>query len=85
MSSSALVDVNMINPLKPKLVYIIFNNSVRTIKKTQPITIMRISRLMLFKEVIAVYGENHMKPINTLCGQKAELLFVKAGGTYSYH
>jgi hypothetical protein len=26
-----------------------------------------------------------MKPINTLCGQNAESLIVKADGTYSYH
>jgi hypothetical protein len=36
---------------------------------------------MLFKELIAVYSENHTKLINTLCGQNAELLTVKAGGT----
>jgi hypothetical protein len=39
---------------------------------------------MLFKEIIAAYSENHMKPINTLCGQNADLI-VEAGGTYSYH
>jgi hypothetical protein len=44
-----------------------------------------INWLTLFKEVIAVYSENHTKPINTLCGQNVELLFIKAGGTYSYH
>jgi hypothetical protein len=32
---------------------------------------------MVFKEIIVVYSENHMKLINTLCGQKAELLIVK--------
>jgi hypothetical protein len=36
---------------------------------------------MLSKEMIAVYFENHTKPINTLCGQNVELLIVKAGGT----
>jgi hypothetical protein len=35
---------------------------------------------MLFREIITVYSENNMKCINTLCGQKAELLIVKAGG-----
>jgi hypothetical protein len=38
-----------------------------------------------FKEIIAVYYENHMKPINTLCGQNTELLNVKAGGTCRLH
>jgi hypothetical protein len=34
---------------------------------------------MLFKEIIAVYTENHKKPIN------AELLIEKANCTYCYH
>jgi hypothetical protein len=44
-----------------------------------------ISWLMLFKKIIALYSENHTKPLNTICGQNAELLNVKACGTYSYH
>jgi hypothetical protein len=73
------------NPLKPKLVKIIYKNSVRTAKKTQHFTITKINWLTLFKEIIAVYTENHMKHINTLCGQNSELLNVKVGGTHSYH
>jgi hypothetical protein len=34
---------------------------------------------MLFKEIIVVCSEDYMKPINTLRGQNAELLNVKAG------
>jgi hypothetical protein len=45
-----------------------------------------ISWLILFGEIIAVYSENHTKPINALCGKNAELLNVEAGDTYSsYH
>jgi hypothetical protein len=43
---------------------------------------------MLFKEVIAVYSENHTKPINIYihsAGKKADLMIVQAGGTYNYH
>jgi hypothetical protein len=40
---------------------------------------------MLFRETITVYYENHMKPTNTFSGENAELLNVRAGGTYSYH
>jgi hypothetical protein len=40
---------------------------------------------MRFKEIIADYSENHMKPIYKLCGQNAELLIVKVDDTYSYH
>jgi hypothetical protein len=43
--------------------------------------------LMLFTEIIAVYSENHNKPMNTLRRKNAELglLIIKAGGAYSYH
>jgi len=40
---------------------------------------------MLYREIIAVYSENHTKHVNTLCGQKVELLNVKHGGTYINH
>jgi hypothetical protein len=63
----------------------LFNNSVRTAKKTPHFTVTKINRLTLFKEIIAVYSEYHMKHINTFCGQNAEFLIIKAGGTYSFH
>jgi hypothetical protein len=40
---------------------------------------------MPFKERISVYCENRMKHIIKICGKNAELLYVKAGGTYSNH
>jgi hypothetical protein len=40
---------------------------------------------MLFKEIIAIYSENHMKCINTIRMQNAELIFIEMGGTYSFH
>jgi hypothetical protein len=43
-----------VNPLKPKLVWIIFKDSIRTSKKTQNFTIRIISWLILFKEMIPV-------------------------------
>jgi hypothetical protein len=39
-----------------------------------------INWFMLLKE-IPVYSKNHTKPINTACGQNAELVNVKAGGS----
>jgi len=45
----------------------LFKNSVRTSKRTPHFTITKNNSLMLFKEVIAVYSENHAKPINTKC------------------
>jgi hypothetical protein len=66
------------NPLKPKLVQIIFKNLVRTAKETQHFTITKINWLTLFEEIISFYIENHTKPIRT------KLLIVKEAGTYSY-
>jgi hypothetical protein len=45
----------------------LFKNPVRTSKRTPHFTITKINRLTLFKEIIAVYSENHAKPINTKC------------------
>jgi hypothetical protein len=58
--------------------------SVRTAKKTLHFTITTINRLTLFKGIIAVYSENRTELINALCGQNAELLNVKAGGSCNY-
>jgi hypothetical protein len=38
------------------------------------------NQLMLFRETVAVYCENHTEPTNTLCGQNAEFFVVKSGG-----
>jgi hypothetical protein len=45
--------MDCINPLKPKLVFVIFKNIVRTSKRTPHFTITKINLLMLFNEIIA--------------------------------
>jgi hypothetical protein len=40
---------------------------------------------MPFRETDAVYFENHIKHINTSCGQNGEFLYVKAGGRHGNH
>jgi hypothetical protein len=50
-----------------KLVYILFRSPVRTSRRTPNFTIKKINWLTLFKEIIAVYSENHAEPINTKC------------------
>jgi hypothetical protein len=50
--------------------------NLATIKK-QHSSIVKINWLMLFKEITAVYSENHTKPINAQ--------FVKMDGNYSYY
>jgi hypothetical protein len=63
-------------------------NAVPISKKTQSVSISKLNLLILFGEIIAVQillnsclFKNHK---NTLYGQSAELLNIKAGGTYSY-
>jgi len=45
----------------------LFKNSVRTSKRTPHFTITTINWLTLFKEIIAVYSENHTKHKKTKC------------------
>jgi hypothetical protein len=66
------------DPLKTKLVELLFKNSVRTSKRTPNFTVTSINFLTLFKEIIAVYVENHPKPINTKCS------ITDSFGSYSY-
>jgi hypothetical protein len=56
-----------INHLKPKLVYVILKNRVRTAKKKRTLhfSIIKINWLTLFKKIITVNPENHMKHTNT--------------------
>jgi hypothetical protein len=45
-----------------------FKDSVHTAKKTRHLTITELKLLTLFKEIIAVYTENHTELISTKCG-----------------
>jgi hypothetical protein len=66
-----------------KHIRMLYKNSVGTSQQTHHASMTTVNRLMLFTEVIAVYCENHMENINTLCGQNAELFIGKTGGIYS--
>jgi hypothetical protein len=55
-----------------KFIHVTFKYSVHTSQETYYICITKHNRLMLFRKTVAVYCENHMKYINTLCGQNAE-------------
>jgi hypothetical protein len=56
-----------VNTWKQKLVKMFYKNPVRTAKKPQHLTITKLNRLTLFKEMIAVYSENRTKLINMFC------------------
>jgi hypothetical protein len=56
--------------------YVIYKNSVRTSQETHNVSATETNRLMLFRETVAVYCENHTEHTNTLCGQIATQLAV---------
>lgn len=63
----------------------VFKNSVPSTKEARQFFITKTNRLMMFEEMTTVYYENHMKSINEMCVQNAELPITEAGGTHSYH
>jgi hypothetical protein len=65
-----------------KFINIILKNQL--LPQRKHVSITRISWLMLFTEIIDIYSENHIKIINTLCGQSEELVNVKTCGIYGY-
>jgi hypothetical protein len=69
LSYTPLLHSNLsINSLELKLIKIIFKNSPY-LKRTHQFSFIKISWLMLFREINDVYTENHTKPINTLWGK----------------
>jgi hypothetical protein len=56
-----------------------YNSPVRTSQETHDVSATKPNRLMLFREIIVVYGENHAEHIKTL---NAEFWCVKVGGAY---
>jgi hypothetical protein len=46
------------SPLKMKIAWVTFKDSIRTAKKTQHFTVTKINWLTQFKEIIAVYSKN---------------------------
>jgi hypothetical protein len=63
------------------LIIRVYRNPVRTSQETRYFTATKPNWLMLFRGTVAVYCENQMEHTNTLYGQNAEFLDVKAGGT----
>jgi hypothetical protein len=57
---------------------LMFKNSVTNYgKENNTSSFTKIRWLVLLRELIAVYYENHLKYINTLCGQNAKFCIVK--------
>jgi hypothetical protein len=66
--------------------YLTFRNSVHVSQKTNCIYIMMTNLLMLFRELIHTYSENHTNHINML-GKMYDfvMLELRAGDMYNYH
>jgi hypothetical protein len=56
---------------------VMYKDSVRTSRKTHYVTAAKANWLILFRETIVVYYENHKEHTNTLCEQKAEFRMLK--------
>jgi flagellar basal body-associated protein FliL len=56
-------------------------SSVRASQETHYVFATKPNRLMMFREIIAVYCENHTEHTNTLCGQNAEFSSCHTGNT----
>jgi hypothetical protein len=61
-----------------------YTNPVRTSQETH-ISATDPNRLMLFRETVAVYCENHTEHTDILCGQSEESLNGKTGGIHNNH
>jgi hypothetical protein len=55
----------------PPGIQILYNNTLRISQKTHYVSTTEPNRLILFRETVAVYCENHAEHIDTLCGQNA--------------
>jgi len=49
------------------------------------VSVIKTKQLMLYREIIAISSETHMKHINALCRENVKLFKVKPGGMYSNH
>jgi hypothetical protein len=51
-------------------------SSVRASQETHYVSFTKPNRLILFREIIAVYCKNHMEHMSTLCVKKIKSLFL---------
>jgi hypothetical protein len=54
-------------------------------KETHTVLITKTSQFIFLRQMDILWLVNYTEPINTFCGQNAEHLNVKVGGTCGYH
>lgn len=74
-----MIRVLTFNLLRLNIIQITSKNLTRIAKKTLHFTITKINWLMLFKEMMAVYSENHTIFIRLQCEVKQVVCIVNAG------
>jgi hypothetical protein len=71
-------------PLPSELIFVIYTNSDRSSQERHYVSATKPNRLMLFRETVAVYCENHTEHTDTV--YKNEGFFNITGSVpYSYH
>jgi hypothetical protein len=65
---------------KPEVHFIYVKISVPTSQRTKPVSIRKINRLMLHREIIGIYCDNHKKYINAkFCRTQCCLTYQQRG------
>jgi hypothetical protein len=67
------------------LVTNIFKQSIPTAQNALLVSIIKTTRLQLYKTISASYCDNHIECINILCQENAEIWNPKASGTCNAH
>jgi hypothetical protein len=70
--------LSVLPPWGMKFFWIIFKTSVRTSQETQYVSATKPNRLMLFRETVAVYCENHTEHTPTTVGARSKAWTVFA-------
>jgi hypothetical protein len=60
-----------------KIIQLIYKNPVLTSQETYYVSAKKLNRLILFGETVTVHCENQTEHINTVCGQDAEILYIR--------
>jgi hypothetical protein len=70
--------------LRPLVPVTIHKPSFPTSQETHCTLFTKTNLFMLFREIISVYSDNHIKYINEICDGNAEFFNFKAGGIYCH-
>jgi hypothetical protein len=70
--SDAILNINSKN-----IFQVIFKISVSASQEKHPVSLIEISCLMRFGDIVGLYDDNHMEELNIICGQMQRFLMLK--------